>query len=143
MKAIIGPCALALTAMACAATDEHSSIHSSRNIPARGTINEFGVVKLQEIKPSGYRVEVIPFERRAVYKIVVVEDSKSTATCKPFDTDSFQVTKIEKTGLKNDFVHFVRVCVYFDEGDSGATSLVLANDSLFLAVSAEQLAQLR
>jgi hypothetical protein len=84
--------------------------------------------------------EVTPFSRGAIYRITVAEDRDSTATCKQFETERHEKLQVERNNLTADFLHFVRVCVYFDEGDSGTTSLVLKNDSLFLAVSKETIA---
>jgi hypothetical protein len=122
---------------ACAQDNTLSSVQSER-IPPSGSVNEFGLITVQAAN-NGYTVSVVPFSRRAIYRVVISESSESTAVCRQFETDSTQMLQVEKRDLEPDFLHFVRVCVYFDEGDSGASNLVLANDRLFVGLSKETL----
>lgn len=122
---------------ACAQDDALSSVQSGRT-PAPGSVNEFGLITTQAVN-NGYIVSVVPFSRRAIYRIVVSENTESTAVCPQFEKDSTQILQVVRNDLHSDFVHFARVCVYFDEGDSGASNLVLANDKLFVGLSKETL----
>ncbi|MEN9528800.1 MAG: hypothetical protein RI932_673 [Pseudomonadota bacterium] len=124
---------------ACGTALESSRTSSERNFPQPGTINEFGQIKINQTTSRSYSLEVTPFVRSAIYKIVISESTDSASSCAQYSNDATQVLKIEKKNLKPDFLHFVRVCVYFDEGDSGATSLVLANDKLLVGISQETL----
>lgn len=122
---------------ACAQDNTLSSVQSGRT-PAPGSVNEFGLITTQAVN-NGYIVSVVPFSRRAIYRIVVSENTESTAVCPQFEKDSTQILQVERNDLHPDFLHFVRVCVYFDEGDSGASNLVLANDKLFVGLSRESI----
>lgn len=125
--------------IACGTAIENNKTSSQRNFPQPGTINEFGLIKINQTTSNSYVLEVIPFERKAIYKVIISESSTSASTCPQYSNDATQVLKHEMKNLRPDFLHFARVCVYFDEGDSGVTSLVLANDKLFIGVSQETL----
>ncbi|MBM3383492.1 MAG: hypothetical protein FJY29_13805 [Betaproteobacteria bacterium] len=128
---------------ACGTASESAKISSERNIPHRGSNNEYGQIILTPNDSASYSLEVIPFDRLALYKIVISESAESSAHCPKYSTNATQTLRVEKKNLHPDFLHFARVCVYFDEGDSGATSLVLANDKLFIGISQEILKKLR
>ena len=128
---------------ACGMAPEDFKTSSERDVPQRGSINEYGQIKVTSHSSSSYSLEVIPFERLAFYKIVISESADSPTICERYSSDSTQVLKIEKSNFNPEFLHFARVCVYFDEGDSGVTSLVLANDKLLIAISRETLIKLK
>ena len=134
--------AIVLLASGCSQSQAHSET-LARRFPPRGSINEFGQLHVTQTSSGGYKVEVEPFVEHAIYKLTISDSSDSDGKCKPFEIDTNQTLSMERNNLKSDFVHFVRVCVYFDEGDSGAVSLVLANDALHLGLTKERLEQFR